>query len=47
MGVRKCAGSVRVVSLVWGPWSGVGMVSDLESHLGRQGLAMIPPAVSR
>ena len=33
----------RVVSLVWGPWSGVGMVSDLEAHLGRRGLGMIPP----
>jgi acyl transferase domain-containing protein/NAD(P)H-dependent flavin oxidoreductase YrpB (nitropropane dioxygenase family) len=34
----------RVVSLIWGPWSGVGMVSDLESHLARQGLGMIAPA---
>ncbi len=33
----------RVVSLIWGPWSGVGMVSDLEEHLGRQGLGMITP----
>ncbi len=33
----------RVVSIIWGPWSGVGMVSDLEGHLGRQGLGMIPP----
>ena len=33
----------RVVSMIWGPWSGVGMVSDLESHLGRQGFGMIPP----
>ncbi len=29
----------------WGPWSGVGMVSDLEGHLGARGLGMIPPAV--
>ena len=29
----------RVVSVIWGPWSGVGMVSQLESHLGRRGLA--------
>lgn len=35
----------RVVSLAWGPWSGVGMVSDLEPHLGRRGLGMIPPDV--
>jgi acyl transferase domain-containing protein/NAD(P)-dependent dehydrogenase (short-subunit alcohol dehydrogenase family) len=33
----------RVVSMIWGPWSGVGMVSDLESHLGRRGLGMIRP----
>ena len=35
----------RVVSVIWGPWSGVGMVSDLEGHLGRRGLGMIPPGV--
>ena len=33
----------RVVSVIWGPWSGVGMVSQLESHLGRRGLGMISP----
>jgi NAD(P)-dependent dehydrogenase (short-subunit alcohol dehydrogenase family) len=33
----------RVVSLIWGPWSGVGMVSQLESHLGNRGLGMISP----
>ena len=37
--------SARVISLIWGPWSGVGMVSDLEAHLGRQGFGMIPPQV--
>ncbi len=37
----------RVVSVIWGPWSGVGMVSQLESHLGRQGLGMIAPEVGR
>jgi acyl transferase domain-containing protein/NAD(P)H-dependent flavin oxidoreductase YrpB (nitropropane dioxygenase family) len=37
--------SGRVVSLIWGPWSGVGMVSDLEGHLGRRGLGMIAPAL--
>ena len=37
----------RVLSLIWGPWSGVGMVSQLESHLGRQGLGMISPEVGR
>jgi len=35
----------RVVSVIWGPWSGVGMVSQLESHLGRRGLGMIAPEV--
>lgn len=35
--------SGRVVSVNWGPWAGVGMVSDLEEHLGRRGLGMIPP----
>jgi NAD(P)-dependent dehydrogenase (short-subunit alcohol dehydrogenase family) len=39
--------SARVVSLIWGPWSGIGMVSDLEGHLGRQGMAMIPPQLGR
>lgn len=34
----------RVVSVIWGPWSGVGMVSDLEAHLQGQGLGMISPA---
>jgi acyl transferase domain-containing protein/NAD(P)H-dependent flavin oxidoreductase YrpB (nitropropane dioxygenase family) len=34
----------RVVSAIWGPWSGVGMVSQLESHLGRRGLGMISPS---
>jgi KR domain/Enoyl-(Acyl carrier protein) reductase/Phosphopantetheine attachment site len=33
----------RVVSLIWGPWSGIGMVSQLESHLGSRGLGMISP----
>ncbi len=33
----------RVLSVIWGPWSGVGMVSDLEGHLGRRGLGMITP----
>jgi NAD(P)-dependent dehydrogenase (short-subunit alcohol dehydrogenase family) len=37
----------RVVAVNWGPWSGVGMVSDLEGHLGRRGLGMIPPEVGR
>jgi NAD(P)-dependent dehydrogenase (short-subunit alcohol dehydrogenase family) len=35
----------RVVSVAWGPWSGIGMVSELEEHLGQRGLQMIPPAV--
>ena len=33
----------RVVSMLWGPWSGVGMGSDLEGHLGRQGIGLIAP----
>jgi acyl transferase domain-containing protein len=37
----------RVVSVLWGPWSGVGMVSQLEQHLGRRGLEMIAPEVGR
>ena len=35
----------RVVSVIWGPWSGVGMVSQLEGHLVRRGLGMISPEV--
>jgi acyl transferase domain-containing protein/NAD(P)H-dependent flavin oxidoreductase YrpB (nitropropane dioxygenase family)/NAD(P)-dependent dehydrogenase (short-subunit alcohol dehydrogenase family) len=35
----------RVVSVAWGPWAGIGMVSELEEHLGQRGLQMIPPAV--
>ena len=42
---RRWAG--RVVSLIWGPWSGVGMVSDLEGHLGRRGFGMIAPEQGR
>jgi NAD(P)-dependent dehydrogenase (short-subunit alcohol dehydrogenase family) len=37
----------RVLSVNWGPWSGVGMVSDLEGHLGRRGLGMIRPDAGR
>ena len=39
--------SGRVVSMIWGPWSGVGMVSDLEGHLGGRGLGMIAPELGR
>jgi acyl transferase domain-containing protein/NAD(P)H-dependent flavin oxidoreductase YrpB (nitropropane dioxygenase family)/NAD(P)-dependent dehydrogenase (short-subunit alcohol dehydrogenase family)/acyl carrier protein len=35
----------RVVSVAWGPWSTIGMVSELERHLGQRGLQMIPPDV--
>jgi NAD(P)-dependent dehydrogenase (short-subunit alcohol dehydrogenase family) len=35
----------RVLAAIWGPWSGVGMVSELEHHLGAQGLGTIPPDV--
>jgi NAD(P)-dependent dehydrogenase (short-subunit alcohol dehydrogenase family) len=37
----------RVLSINWGPWSGVGMVSNLEGHLGARGLGMIPPEIGR
>ena len=37
----------RVVSMIWGPWSGVGMVSELEGHLGGRGLRMITPEIGR
>jgi NAD(P)-dependent dehydrogenase (short-subunit alcohol dehydrogenase family) len=33
----------RVVSVCWGPWSGLGMVSDLERHLTARGLKLISP----
>ncbi len=33
----------RVVSLIWGPWSGIGMVSEIEQHLVQRGLDLIPP----
>lgn len=35
----------RVVSVVWGPWSRIGMVSELEQHLVSRGLELIPPDV--
>ena len=33
----------RVVAIAWGPWSGLGMVADLEPHLRRRGLKLITP----
>jgi NAD(P)-dependent dehydrogenase (short-subunit alcohol dehydrogenase family) len=33
----------RVVSVAWGPWSGIGMVADLEKHLVGRGLRLISP----
>lgn len=33
----------RVLSIAWGPWSGVGMVADLERHLVARGLRLIAP----
>lgn len=33
----------RVVAMAWGPWSGVGMVSELKKHLVRRGLKLISP----
>jgi NAD(P)-dependent dehydrogenase (short-subunit alcohol dehydrogenase family) len=35
----------RVVAFDWGPWSGIGMVSDLEKHLVARGLKLIAPEV--
>jgi malonyl CoA-acyl carrier protein transacylase len=35
----------RVVSINWGPWSNVGMVTDLEGLLSRRGLGLIRPEV--
>lgn len=35
----------RFASIAWGPWSTIGMVSELEQHLGQRGLQMIPPDV--
>jgi hypothetical protein len=35
----------RVVAMAWGPWSGVGMVSELEKHLVKRGLKLISPEV--
>ncbi|MBX9787410.1 MAG: SDR family NAD(P)-dependent oxidoreductase [Pirellulales bacterium] len=35
--------SARVFSVAWGPWSGVGMVAELEPHLTRRGLKLISP----
>ena len=35
--------AARVFSVAWGPWSEIGMVADLESHLVRRGLRMISP----
>lgn len=33
----------RVVAIDWGPWSGTGMVADLERHLTARGLKLISP----
>jgi acyl transferase domain-containing protein/NAD(P)H-dependent flavin oxidoreductase YrpB (nitropropane dioxygenase family)/NAD(P)-dependent dehydrogenase (short-subunit alcohol dehydrogenase family)/acyl carrier protein len=35
----------RVVAIAWGPWSTIGMVSELEKHLGQRGLQMISPDI--
>jgi acyl transferase domain-containing protein/NAD(P)H-dependent flavin oxidoreductase YrpB (nitropropane dioxygenase family)/NAD(P)-dependent dehydrogenase (short-subunit alcohol dehydrogenase family) len=35
----------RVVSINWGPWSNVGMVSELEGRLSRRGLGLIRPRI--
>jgi acyl transferase domain-containing protein/NAD(P)H-dependent flavin oxidoreductase YrpB (nitropropane dioxygenase family)/NAD(P)-dependent dehydrogenase (short-subunit alcohol dehydrogenase family) len=35
--------AARVFSVAWGPWSEIGMVADLESHLVRRGLRLISP----
>jgi NAD(P)-dependent dehydrogenase (short-subunit alcohol dehydrogenase family) len=33
----------RVVSIAWGPWSGIGMAAHLEKHLLQRGLRLISP----
>ncbi len=33
----------RVFAIDWGPWSGTGMVADLERHLTARGLKLISP----
>ena len=33
----------RVTAIAWGPWSGVGMVANLERHLVARGLKLISP----
>ena len=35
----------RVFAVAWGPWTGIGMVSDLEKHLTARGIALIQPEV--
>jgi acyl transferase domain-containing protein/NAD(P)H-dependent flavin oxidoreductase YrpB (nitropropane dioxygenase family)/NAD(P)-dependent dehydrogenase (short-subunit alcohol dehydrogenase family)/acyl carrier protein len=35
----------RVFAVDWGPWSGIGMVSELEKHLVARGLKLIDPDV--
>ncbi len=35
----------HVVSMIWGPWSGLGMVSELEPHLTKRGMTMISPEI--
>ena len=38
----------RVVSINWGPWAKLGMVSpELEREFGRRGVVMIPPELGR
>jgi acyl transferase domain-containing protein/NAD(P)H-dependent flavin oxidoreductase YrpB (nitropropane dioxygenase family)/NAD(P)-dependent dehydrogenase (short-subunit alcohol dehydrogenase family) len=33
----------RVCAIAWGPWSGIGMVAELERHLVQRGLRLISP----
>ncbi len=35
----------RVLSVAWGPWSGIGMVAGLAKHLVQRGLKLIDPEV--
>jgi hypothetical protein len=35
----------RTFAVDWGPWSGIGMVSDLEKHLVARGLKLIAPEI--
>ena len=37
--------AARVFAVAWGPWTGIGMVADLEKHLTARGIALIDSEV--